>query len=142
MQGEETVGVRVGGRCRDAVLMLPSQDHKRDKREGDVGPNTGGMGAYAPVSLSSDALLLRKSRTRLSRRHWPRSPKTDSEFRGVLYAGIMLTDSGPRASWSSTAASEIPKLRWSFRCWRRRCLDPMLGGGAGRAARRRHPGVE
>jgi phosphoribosylamine---glycine ligase len=40
----------------DALLMMPAQDHKRIG-EGDTGPNTGGMGAYAPVSLSSPALL-------------------------------------------------------------------------------------
>ncbi|NIP79327.1 MAG: phosphoribosylamine--glycine ligase, partial [Gemmatimonadetes bacterium] len=38
---------------KDAVLLLPSQDHKRIG-EGDTGPNTGGMGAYAPVSVATD----------------------------------------------------------------------------------------
>ncbi len=55
MAGEE-ISVLALADGRDAVLMLPSQDYKR-VGEGDVGPNTGGMGAYAPVSLTSQALL-------------------------------------------------------------------------------------
>ena len=93
MEGEE-MSVFALADGRDAVLMLPSQDHKR-VGEGDVGPNTGGMGAYAPVSLSSDELM--------SQVHGDIIAPTlaalaedDSEFRGVLYAGIMLTESGPR----------------------------------------------
>ena len=56
MQGEE-ISVFALADGHDALLMLPSQDHKR-VGEGDAGPNTGGMGAYAPVSLSSDELPL------------------------------------------------------------------------------------
>jgi phosphoribosylamine--glycine ligase len=79
---------------RDVVLLTPSQDHKRIG-EGDVGPNTGGMGAYAPVSLVDDALLgrvvdevLLPTLAELERR--------DRAFRGLLYAGLMLTDDGPK----------------------------------------------
>jgi phosphoribosylamine--glycine ligase len=93
MQGEE-LSVFALADGRDAVLMLPSQDHKR-VGEGDVGPNTGGMGAYAPVSLSSDALLL-QVRDDIVAPTLAALAEDDSEFRGVLYAGIMLTESGPR----------------------------------------------
>ena len=93
MQGEE-LSVFALADGRDAVLMLPSQDHKR-VGEGDVGPNTGGMGAYAPVSLSSDALLLQVNDEIISPT-LAALAEDDSEFRGVLYAGIMLTESGPR----------------------------------------------
>jgi phosphoribosylamine--glycine ligase len=79
---------------RGVVLLTPSQDHKR-VGEGDVGPNTGGMGAYAPVSLVDDALLGRvvdevflPTLAELERR--------DRLFRGLLYAGLMLTDDGPK----------------------------------------------
>ncbi|MFW5946891.1 MAG: phosphoribosylamine--glycine ligase [Gemmatimonadota bacterium] len=79
---------------KDAVLLRPSQDHKR-VGEGDVGPNTGGMGAYAPVSIADDELLdtvhdriLLPTLDELRRR--------DRPFRGLLYAGLMLTDGGPK----------------------------------------------
>ncbi len=74
--------------------MLPAQDHKR-LLGGDRGPNTGGMGAYAPVSISSPELLARVEREILL-------PTLDalrehgSPFTGLLYAGIMLTAEGPK----------------------------------------------
>jgi len=93
MQGEE-ISVFALADGRDAVLMLPSQDHKR-VGEGDAGPNTGGMGAYAPVSLSSDALLL-QVHDEIIAPTLAALAEDDSEFRGLLYAGIMLTESGSR----------------------------------------------
>ena len=93
MEGEElSVFALTDG--RDVLLMRPSQDHKR-VGEGDTGPNTGGMGAYAPVSLVDDPLLdsiresiLLPTLDELRRR--------DRPFRGLLYAGLMLTQDGPR----------------------------------------------
>jgi phosphoribosylamine---glycine ligase len=77
-----------------AVLMAPAQDYKRIF-DGDAGPNTGGMGSYSPVAGVDDALLAAIARTvhqpvvdELRRRGTP--------FRGVLYAGLMLTADGPR----------------------------------------------
>jgi phosphoribosylamine--glycine ligase len=76
------------------VLLAPSQDHKR-VGEGDVGPNTGGMGAYAPANfLSADALaqvgreVMAPTLAELKRR--------GCVFRGALYAGLMLTPTGPK----------------------------------------------
>lgn len=73
-------------------LLPPAQDHKR-LLEGDTGPNTGGMGAYSPVSLATPELLGRVERdifrpvlTELERR--------DAAFSGVLYAGLMIDPSG------------------------------------------------
>ncbi len=93
MEGEElSVFCLTDG--TDTVLLLPSQDHKRIG-EGDTGPNTGGMGAYAPVSMVDDALLERVRGTILQ-------PTLDAlrddgaTFRGLLYAGLMLTEHGPR----------------------------------------------
>jgi phosphoribosylamine---glycine ligase len=78
------------------VELLPaSQDHKR-LLESDVGPNTGGMGAYSPVSLAHPDLLDRVQRevilpalAEMRRRGTP--------FTGVLYAGLMVDDAG--APW-------------------------------------------
>jgi phosphoribosylamine---glycine ligase len=76
------------------LLLLPAQDHKR-VGEGDTGPNTGGMGAYAPVSIAAPELLERISAEILL----PTLAALAAEgrsFRGLLYAGVMLTDDGPR----------------------------------------------
>lgn len=77
-----------------AVLLPPSQDHKR-LLDGDRGPNTGGMGAYAPARLLDDdqlehlrlTVMLPTLRV-LAERGAP--------FRGALYAGLMLTPQGPK----------------------------------------------
>lgn len=93
MRGEElSVFALTDG--RDVALMRPSQDHKR-VGEGDTGPNTGGMGAYAPVSIVDDALLDRV-REEILHPTLHEMRGRDRPFRGLLYAGLMLTESGPR----------------------------------------------
>jgi phosphoribosylamine--glycine ligase len=79
---------------REALPLVSAQDFKR-ARDGDEGPNTGGMGAYAPVTgmgLSEvDELVASVHRpvlAELERRNAP--------FVGLLYAGLMLTSDGPR----------------------------------------------
>lgn len=77
-----------------AVPLLASQDHKRIG-EGDTGPNTGGMGAYAPVSIGTAEVLDDvMERVLLPTLH--ALAEDDSEFRGLLYAGLMLTAEGPK----------------------------------------------
>jgi phosphoribosylamine--glycine ligase len=79
---------------RTIVLLEPAQDHKRIG-EGDVGPNTGGMGAYSPVPAVTPAL-----RDEIERRvfiptiHGMR--REGRRYQGILYAGLMLTGSGPQ----------------------------------------------
>ncbi|MFW6078644.1 MAG: phosphoribosylamine--glycine ligase, partial [Gemmatimonadota bacterium] len=70
------------------------QDYKR-VGEGDTGPNTGGMGAYAPVGVVDRDLLERVRREILvpTLRGLGRDKRP---FRGLLYAGLMLTDDGPK----------------------------------------------
>src|SRR5205823_14704225 len=77
----------------ERILVLPAaQDHKR-LGEGDAGPNTGGMGAYCPVGIATDALLDRVRREVLEptlrefAARWAR-------YTGGLYAGLMLSDVG------------------------------------------------
>lgn len=74
--------------------MLPSQDHKR-LLEGDAGPNTGGMGAYAPVSLASGELV-RDVGERVVAPTLAAMREAGAPFRGLLYCGLMLTTDGPR----------------------------------------------
>ena len=77
-----------------AIPLVPAQDFKR-ALDGDAGPNTGGMGAYSPVPIVSDAIvddvMDRAVRPTL---HW--LAEHDADFRGVLYAGMMLTADGPK----------------------------------------------
>lgn len=79
---------------RNLFLLDPSQDHKQ-AHEGDTGPNTGGMGVYCPTPLVDDELLTTIQREVLV-------PTVDAmkrdgvDFKGVLYAGLMLTAGGPK----------------------------------------------
>ena len=77
-----------------AVAMPPAQDHKR-AYEGDRGPNTGGMGAYAPAPVCPPALAASLTGDVLQR-VVTASAAEGRPFVGVLYAGIMLTADGPR----------------------------------------------
>jgi phosphoribosylamine---glycine ligase len=76
------------------ALLAPSQDHKR-VFDGDRGPNTGGMGAYAPANFLSDAELERVGREVIAPT-LTELRKRGCSFRGTLYAGLMLTPAGPR----------------------------------------------
>jgi phosphoribosylamine--glycine ligase len=76
----------------NVVALAPARDYKR-AHEGDTGPNTGGMGAYSPPKGVDDAVVqevvdsvMRPAVAELAR--------SGDEFRGVLYAGVMLTPSG------------------------------------------------
>ncbi len=74
------------------VLLAPAQDFKR-VGENDEGPNTGGMGAYSPVPFVTDELL-DEVRTRFIEPTLAELRRRGIDYRGVLYAGLMLTDSG------------------------------------------------
>ncbi|NUQ64312.1 MAG: phosphoribosylamine--glycine ligase [Pirellulales bacterium] len=79
---------------RTIVTLQPAQDHK-PAYDGDTGPNTGGMGAYSPTPLVDDKTL-----------HWIEEhvlvptvhalKRMRRPFRGVLYAGLMITNQGPK----------------------------------------------
>jgi phosphoribosylamine---glycine ligase len=91
MEGEElsVFGVSDGERC---VILVPSQDHKR-VGEGDTGPNTGGMGAYAPVAFASPELI-EEARAKVFAPTLAALARDGSPFMGLLYAGLMLTPAG------------------------------------------------
>lgn len=77
-----------------AVALAPARDHKRLK-DGDTGPNTGGMGAYSPVPAVGPDIVAEV----MDRAVGPTLralAERGIDYRGVLYAGIMLTPSGPR----------------------------------------------
>ncbi|MBI4544321.1 MAG: phosphoribosylamine--glycine ligase [Gemmatimonadetes bacterium] len=92
LEGEE-VSVLALADGMDALPLLPAQDYKRIG-EGETGPNTGGMGACAPVSLV-DAVLLDRIRREILAPTLAALREDGRPFRGVLYAGLMLTAGGP-----------------------------------------------
>jgi phosphoribosylamine---glycine ligase len=93
MEGEEvSFHVLVDGKT--VLPLATAQDHKR-VGDGDTGPNTGGMGCYSPTPIVTDAVeetiletIIRPSVAEMARR--------GCTFRGVLFAGLMMTSSGPK----------------------------------------------
>src|SRR3989338_7364263 len=77
-----------------AVPLAPAQDHKR-LHEGDKGPNTGGMGAYAPAPIV-DAPLTQQIMGEIITPTIRAMASEGLSFKGVLYAGLMLTSDGPK----------------------------------------------
>jgi phosphoribosylamine--glycine ligase len=93
LEGEE---VSVFAVCDGTALvpLISAQDHKR-LQDGDRGPNTGGMGAYAPVASLSPRLRDRITDEILEPVVWAMAQEA-RPYRGVLYAGLMLTPQGPQ----------------------------------------------
>ncbi len=79
---------------KNIYVMESSQDHK-PIGDGDTGPNTGGMGAYSPAPIVTDKLMSKINREVLV-------PivdgmnRNETPYKGVLYAGLMMTSGGPR----------------------------------------------
>ncbi len=77
---------------KTAVPLAPAQDHKRIG-DGDTGPNTGGMGAYSPVPVAPDSIV-DEVMERAVEPTLAALRARGIEYRGVLYAGLMLTPDG------------------------------------------------
>jgi phosphoribosylamine---glycine ligase len=93
LEGEE-VSILVITDGKDCVPLASAQDHKRIF-DGDNGPNTGGMGAYSPAPVATPGLtdsvmkdIIRPTIAAMGREN--------ARYTGVLYAGIMVTDAGPK----------------------------------------------
>ncbi|MFN2495420.1 MAG: phosphoribosylamine--glycine ligase [Pseudonocardiaceae bacterium] len=78
----------------DVVPLLPAQDYKR-VGDGDVGPNTGGMGTYAPLPWAPDSLAADVVE-RIVQPVVDELAGRDTPFTGLLYAGLALTAEGPQ----------------------------------------------
>jgi len=79
----------------DNVMLLPSaQDHKR-VNDDDEGPNTGGMGAYCPAPIL-DAKMKKKVVEKIFEPTVRAMARLGHPYRGVLYAGLMVTEDGPK----------------------------------------------
>lgn len=93
MHGEEaSVFVITDG--EGAIFLPAAQDHKR-VGDGDTGPNTGGMGAYAPAPVVSEEIMSRVKRE-IATPMLKGMAKDGMPYQGVLYIGIMVTAEGPK----------------------------------------------
>jgi len=79
---------------REIAPMVPSQDHKR-ALDNDAGPNTGGMGAYSPVPVVTSEVF-DMAVEQILRRTVSAMETEGRTYKGVLYAGLMLTPTGPQ----------------------------------------------
>ena len=78
----------------NVVALAPAQDYKRIG-DGDVGPNTGGMGSYSPVP-GIDPEQVDEILDLVHRPVVATMAKKDTPFKGILYAGLMMTSDGPK----------------------------------------------
>ncbi|MSP42941.1 MAG: phosphoribosylamine--glycine ligase [Alphaproteobacteria bacterium] len=92
LRGEEaSFFVLVDG--ENAVPLATAQDHKQ-AGDGDTGPNTGGMGAYSPAPVMTDAMCA-LTMSRIIMPTVTAMARAGTPFRGVLFAGLMITGKGP-----------------------------------------------
>ena len=100
---------------RNVVPLAPAQDYKRIF-DGDEGPNTGGMGSYSPVP-EIDADRTEELADLVHRPIVERMAERGTPFRGVLYAGLMMTSAGPKVLEFNTRFGDpetqavLPRLR-------------------------------
>ncbi|MDE2794803.1 MAG: phosphoribosylamine--glycine ligase [Gemmatimonadota bacterium] len=131
MEGEE-LSVFCIADGEEYVTLLPSQDHKRIG-EGDTGPNTGGMGAYAPVGFVTGALMTEVGDAVVA----PvlrALAEAGCPFRGLLYAGLMITDEGPKVVEFNCRFGD-PETQAVLPLLESSLLEPMMAvaGGGGLA---------
>lgn len=75
--------------------MAPAQDHKR-AYDGDMGPNTGGMGVYSPVPIVTEDEMAAMCEIMEKAAAATAHPPFEADYRGTLYGGFMLTPQGPK----------------------------------------------
>ena len=116
---------------RDLFVMDPCQDHK-PVDDGDTGPMTGGMGAYCPAPVVTPKILELIERDVLI-------PTLDGlardgiDYKGVLYAGVMLTEAGPKVLEFNCRFGD-PETQPLMMRWRGDLLEVMLAVAEGRLA--------
>ena len=108
-----------------AVLLPSSQDHKR-VFDGDKGPNTGGMGAYSPAPVVTDAMLP-EIRDRIILPVLRELKKRGVTYRGILYAGLMITPDGGKVALSGSKVNVV-EFNARFGDPETEAVLPRLGG--------------
>src|SRR4029079_19635659 len=90
-----------------------AQDHKR-VGDGDVGPNTGGMGAYSPAPVMSPEMVERTMRE-IIEPTMRGMPELGAPLAGILFAGLMITDKGPKLIEYNTRFGDPECQVWMMR---------------------------
>ena len=122
------------------VALAPARDHKR-LGDGDVGPNTGGMGCYSPTPDVPPELVEQIVAT-VHRPVVNELARRDMPFRGCLYAGLMLTADGPKVLEFNVRFGDpeaqvlIPRLEGDLLDALQRCASGALLGSALGVSRR------
>ncbi len=130
MEGEEaSFFVLCDG--EDALPIGTAQDHKR-VGEGDTGPNTGGMGAYSPAPVLTDAIAA-KTMDQIIRPTLAEMARRGTPYRGVLYAGLMIKDGAPRLVEYNVRFGD-PECQVLMMRLGAQALDLMLAAAEGRLA--------
>lgn len=131
LEGEElSVHAIVDG--HSVYVLESSQDHKR-VGDGDTGPNTGGMGAYSPAPIATDEVL-REIESEILVPVLDALVRRDIHYRGVLYAGLMLTAGGPKVLEFNCRFGDpetqamLPRMKTSLLDVAEACLDGRLDG--------------
>jgi phosphoribosylamine--glycine ligase len=93
LEGEEASFI-VMADGHHALALATSQDHKR-LGDGDLGPNTGGMGAYSPAPVVTEKLF-REIDEKVLQKFLQGLKDEKLYYRGIIYAGIMVTADGPK----------------------------------------------
>ncbi len=120
----------------DFVTFGSAQDHKR-VGDGDVGPNTGGMGAYSPAPVLTPALEAEAIET-IIKPTIAGMAKAGTPYSGVLYAGLMLTRTGPKLIEYNARFGD-PECQVLMMRLEEDLLDLMLATEAGELANRAAP---
>ncbi|TFG66956.1 MAG: phosphoribosylamine--glycine ligase [Gemmatimonadales bacterium] len=114
----------------EAAALAPARDHKR-RFPGDLGPNTGGMGAFSPVQGADDSLIERVRRE-IAEPVLSGLAERGAPYRGFLYAGLMLTKHGPKVIEFNCRLGD-PETQAVLPLLEDGLLEPLLAIGRGGA---------
>ena len=127
MQGQEASFFAI---CdgKTALPLIAAQDHKR-AFDGDKGPNTGGMGAYSPAPVFTNEVF-EQTMSRIVQPTIDGMAKDGTPFTGILFAGLMITDEGPKLIEYNVRFGD-PECQVVMRRMQSDLLDLMLAAEAG-----------
>ena len=114
---------------KTAMPLIAAQDHKR-AYDGDKGPNTGGMGAYSPAPIFTDEVF-EQTMSRIIQPTIEGMAKDGHPFTGILFAGLMITDEGPKLIEYNVRFGD-PECQVVMRRLQSDLLDLFLAAEAGR----------